>query len=224
MLAFDLVQRIAERLEEVVVGGDDRAVQVELDHSLRLVDGGELALVIGVLQLGGGDVGGELDDFERLAVEVKDRVVRGLNPDFFAALADAFVFGGLEFAIVQVAPELLVLGAGPVGRLDKHAVMLALDLLQRIAERLEEIVVGGDDRAVEFKLDDGLGFVDGVNLAAHFKRVGIQVEFGCLCGGVAVSARARAVLFQEWSGSLHSISAIWSACFSLWPGVDDFGC
>ena len=99
MLALDLVQPVAERREEIVVGGDDRAVQVEFDDGLGLADGGDLALVIGVLQLGGGDVRGELDDFERLAVEVEDGVVGGLNPDFLAALADALVFRRLEFAV-----------------------------------------------------------------------------------------------------------------------------
>ena len=46
---------------------------------------------------------------------------------------------GLELAVVEVAPELLVLGAGAVGGFDEHAVMPALDLLQRVAQRLEEI-------------------------------------------------------------------------------------
>ena len=105
------------------------------------------------------------DDLEGLAVEVEDRVVGGLDPDFLAALADALVFGGLEFAVVEVAPELPVLGAGAVGRLDEQAVMLALDLVQPIAERLEEVVVGGDDRAVHVELDDRLGLADGGDLA-----------------------------------------------------------
>ena len=99
MLAFDFLQPVAQRLQEVLVGGDDRAVQVELDDRLGLADGGDLALVIRVLQLGGGDIGGELDDLERLAVEVEDRVVGGLNPDLLAALADALVFRGLELAV-----------------------------------------------------------------------------------------------------------------------------
>ena len=139
VLALDLVQPVAERLEEVVIGGDDRAVQVELDHRLGLADGGDLALEIGVLQLGGGDIRGELDDLERLAVEVEDRVVGGLDPDFLAALADALVLRGLELAVVEVAPELLVFRAVPVGRLDKHAVVLALDLVQAVAEDFRKL-------------------------------------------------------------------------------------
>ena len=53
----------------------------------------------------GGDVGGVFHDLERLAVEVEDRVVGGLDPDLPAALADALVFAGLEFAAVQLGPE-----------------------------------------------------------------------------------------------------------------------
>ena len=62
--------------------------------------------------------------------------------------------------------------AGPVGRLDEQAVVLALDLLQAIAEHLEEILVGGDDGAVEVELDDRLGLVDGVELAAQVRIPG----------------------------------------------------
>ena len=60
------------------------------------------------LRLSSVDVGGVLDDLEGLAVEVEDRVVGSLDPDFLAALADPLVLGGLVFAVVEVAPELLV--------------------------------------------------------------------------------------------------------------------
>jgi hypothetical protein len=39
--ADDLVQRIAHGAQEVLVGGDDRAVELELDHRLRAIDGGD---------------------------------------------------------------------------------------------------------------------------------------------------------------------------------------
>ncbi|HMH71275.1 MAG TPA: hypothetical protein VK554_03090 [Bradyrhizobium sp.] len=38
MLALDLAERITERFQEVFVCGDNRAIQIELDHSLRLAD------------------------------------------------------------------------------------------------------------------------------------------------------------------------------------------
>ena len=43
MLARDLVERVAERAAEVVVGRDDAAVQRELDHGLHLADRFHLA-------------------------------------------------------------------------------------------------------------------------------------------------------------------------------------
>jgi hypothetical protein len=38
MPALDLVERIADGLQEVGVGGDDRAVEMELDYRLRAID------------------------------------------------------------------------------------------------------------------------------------------------------------------------------------------
>ncbi len=105
MLALDFVERVAQRAEEVVVGGDDRAVHLELDHRLRLADRRDLAGVVGALDLLRGDVGREFDDLERLAAAVEDRVVGRLDPDLLAALADPLVFGGLVFAAVEPRPE-----------------------------------------------------------------------------------------------------------------------
>ena len=48
--------------------------------------------------------------------------------------------------------------------------MLALDFLQRVAQHLQEILVGGDDGAVQVEFDDGLGLVDGGDLAAQFHQ------------------------------------------------------
>ena len=166
VLALDLRQRIAERAEEIGVGGDDRAVHVELDHGLRLVDRRDLASEIGVLQLLRGDVGREFGDAERLAVLVEQRVVGGEDPDLAAALADALVFAGLVFAAVQPGPELAIGRAVALSLRHEQAVMLALDFGQRIAERLAEILVRSDDGAVELELDHGLGAADGGDLAS----------------------------------------------------------
>jgi hypothetical protein len=38
MLALDFVETVTHRVEEILVGGDDRAVHLELDHRLRPVD------------------------------------------------------------------------------------------------------------------------------------------------------------------------------------------
>src|SRR6185503_18566119 len=42
MLALDFIETVTHRVEEILVGGDDRAVHLELDHRLRPVDRGGL--------------------------------------------------------------------------------------------------------------------------------------------------------------------------------------
>ena len=44
--------------------------------------------------------------------------------------------------------------------LDEHRVVLALDFFKPIAHRVEEILVGGDDGAIQVKFDHGLRFAD----------------------------------------------------------------
>ena len=75
MLALDFVQCVAHSAQEVVVGRDDRAVHVELDHRLGLADRADLSGEVGVAQLLLGDVRGVLDHLEGLAVGIHDRVV-----------------------------------------------------------------------------------------------------------------------------------------------------
>jgi hypothetical protein len=41
----DFAERVAERLQKIVVGADDGAVEVELDDSLRAADGGGKRLI-----------------------------------------------------------------------------------------------------------------------------------------------------------------------------------
>jgi hypothetical protein len=57
-----------------------------------------------------GDVGGEIDDPDRTAIRIGDRVVSHLDPDLASALCDALVLGRLEVAAPEPFPEL------PIGR------------------------------------------------------------------------------------------------------------
>ena len=116
------------------------------------------------------DVGGILDHFEGLAIEIHDRVVGCLNPDLLAALADALVLRRLVFAAVQRRPELLVLGALPVGLVHKHAVVPAFDLIQRVTQGLQKIVVGGEDRAVHLEFDHRLRLCRWLRSGPHSLR------------------------------------------------------
>ena len=156
VLALDLVERVAQRIQEVLVGVTDRAVERELDHRLRLADGGELALVIGVAQLLLGDIGRVFDDLVGLAVAVEDRIVAGPDPDFLAALADALVLARIEFAAAELLPEQPVFGGLAVAWFSEHAVVLAFDFLERVTQRIQEILVGMQNLAIERKFDDGL--------------------------------------------------------------------
>ncbi len=38
VLPLDLVEGIAKRLQKILIGGDDRAVHIELDDGLRLIN------------------------------------------------------------------------------------------------------------------------------------------------------------------------------------------
>ena len=140
------------------------------------LDRHDLAGVLHALDLLRGDVGSELDDADRLAVGIEDRVVGCLDPDLAAALAEPFVLRGLEFAAIELRPEFAIGGAVALGRVDKHAVMLALDLVERVAHRVEKILVGGDDGAVELELDHRLRLADGVRLRERFLQICIPLK------------------------------------------------
>ena len=106
VLADDLIEAVADHIEKVAVGGEHGAPQVEFDDRLGAVDGRHLALELGVGALGLDDVGGELDDLERPAVDVEDRVVGGLDPDLASVLAEPLVLAGVKSAGAELAPEL----------------------------------------------------------------------------------------------------------------------
>src|SRR6202012_4530813 len=146
-----------------------------------------LAGVFHALDFLRGDVGGELDHLERLALAVEDRVVGSLDPDFPAALADPLVLRGLELTAVKLGPEFAVGAAVACRRLDEHAVMLALDFLQRVTERGEKIRIGRDDRSVEVELDHRLRFADGRRLcqrALQFRPAWKTEHVGLRAGSV----------------------------------------
>ncbi len=160
MLALDFLQPVAHRGEEVLIGGNDGAVEIEFNDRLRAADGGNLARILHAADFLRRDVGGELDDFHRLAGVIHDRIVGRLDPDFATALADPLVFGRLEFTAVEAGPERLVFLAAAQLRRCEHLMMLALDFVETVTHRVEEILVGGDDRAVHLELDNRLRPVD----------------------------------------------------------------
>src|SRR5262245_35631675 len=58
-------------IPKIAVGVENLAIERELDNCLRFADGGNLTLVIGILQLLLGYVGRELGDLKRLAVQIE---------------------------------------------------------------------------------------------------------------------------------------------------------
>ena len=76
-------------MQAILVGAEDRSVDLELDHRLEFFDCGNLAGEIGILELGLSDIIGKFDDLEWFALLVKNGIVGSQDPDFTSALADA---------------------------------------------------------------------------------------------------------------------------------------
>ncbi len=76
---------------------------------------------------------------------------------------------------MEAFPELLVLRLTRFKRIDKHAVMLALNLFQRVPEGLQEILVRVPDRPVHVELDRRLGARDCGNLCGEVLIGGFEL-------------------------------------------------
>lgn len=165
MLALDLAERIAGDGEEVLVGVEDVAVEGELDHRHRLADRRGLPCHIGFAVLLIGDHRRELDDLDRPAAGIEDRVVARLDPELAAIGGDAQELPGIVLALPQSLPERLVFGALRLVLRHEHAVMAPPHLLQRVADRLQEVLVGIQNGAVELEADHRHGAVQRRHLA-----------------------------------------------------------
>src|SRR6202140_3659743 len=85
-MPLDFIQGIAQSFQEVVVGGEDGSVHAEFDDRLRLADGRNLALEVGLHQLLLGYVPEIVDDLVRSAVGIQDGIVGVLDPDLSSLL------------------------------------------------------------------------------------------------------------------------------------------
>ncbi len=165
LLPAHLIERVANRGQEVGIGGQDGAVERELDHRLHPVDRRHLAFVVGRAPLGLGDVGGELHHLARSAGGIQHRVVAGLDPHLAPVPANPAELAGLELAASQRLPEGAVGSGVAFLRRHEHGVLLPAHLVERVANRGQEVGVGGQDGAVEGELDHRLHPVDGGDLA-----------------------------------------------------------
>src|ERR1700685_4436789 len=133
MLALDLVRGVAHDAEKIIVGLNDRAVHVELDHGLRLADGRNLS---GGVDSGGsfrGHVGADSDDLGDAVHFIADGTIDGLEPNLPAVFAEVFESVPLRFSGAEMIPEGAVgMGAGPLG-VDENLMVLADKILEPIA-------------------------------------------------------------------------------------------
>ncbi len=118
-----------------------------------------------------GDVSRKLDHLVRAPGGIENRIIGCLNPDFLALLAYPFELVGLVFPLCELVPEFTIGFAFAIALLNKHAVMLAGDLVEAIAQRVQEIVIRLQDRAVHLELDDGLGSAEGFQLCPKFQII-----------------------------------------------------
>ena len=88
MPPFHFIEPVSHRLQKVVVGTCDDAIEPELDHGLHAADRRDLPLVVGIAQLGLGHVGRVFDHFERLALLVGNRTVDALDVNLAPTLGD----------------------------------------------------------------------------------------------------------------------------------------
>src|SRR6185312_15797368 len=144
---------IAHRRQEIFVGLDDRTVELEGDHRLAARDRRDLAGIVGRAVLLRRDVGCELDDADWLAVPVERRIVARLQPHLAPALGEPPELARLVLTPPERLPERRIFGALRLRRIDEHPMMLPDDLIEPIAHRREEILVGCFDRPVEAELD-----------------------------------------------------------------------
>ena len=158
--ALDLIEAIAERLQEIFIGRDDAPVGGELDDGLRPRDRIELADVFSRFEFLRGHVACDLDDLRNLALRRHNRIIGGLNPDFPAAFADPLIFANVEFATSELGPKLLIGRAADVFGIDEHAVMFPDDLVRIIAEKGAEILIGCKDLPIGIEFDHGERLAD----------------------------------------------------------------
>ena len=76
--------------------------------------------------------------------------------------------------------------------------MLALDLIQGVAQRIQEILVGVDDVAVESEFDDGLGAVQRRDHAGVHAGIGDIVPFQNIADIIALGVEHAADAEREF--------------------------
>ncbi|MNS77038.1 hypothetical protein D3C72_1106080 [compost metagenome] len=153
--ALDFLDVVIYRGAEIRIGGDDGAIGQKLDGRLGTGECLQLAGIVHGLDLLGGDVGGDLHDLIGFA-RTENRVVRGLDPDNGAVLADTAIFLGLELAAGERGPEFLIGARRGELAVAEDAMMLADDLGEIITQRRAEILICSENVTFEIEFYDRL--------------------------------------------------------------------
>ena len=159
VMAFDLIERVPQTAEEVLVGRNNRAVHVELNHRLGFIHRLHLAFELGIAVLFLRHIGSERDDLRYFSSAVKNRVVGRLNPNFFAALTQPPVYARIVLALVKFLPEGMLFGRRRIGGIGEHPLMMTFDLVQRVAQKIQKVLIRSNDGSICIELDHALGSV-----------------------------------------------------------------
>ena len=141
-----------------------------------------------------GDVGGELDHLQRLALRIKNGAVGGLDPYLAPGLAQTQVLAPFQLTALQLLPELLIgFGLGVSG-VTEDAVVLPDDFFEPVAHQLQEVGVGVQHMAVQVKLDHRQG---AVNRAHGAFKLGIALLEECHVHDDTINPQHLAVVSQH---------------------------
>ena len=70
------------------------------------------------------------------------------------ALADALVFSRIKLTAIELGPKSFVVRATNIIRIDKHAVVLTLDLPKAVAQGIAEVLIRRKNGPFLIELDD----------------------------------------------------------------------
>ena len=90
VLALEFGQAVADQTQEVLVGINNTAVQVELDNTHGPVEGLQLAFGLALVLYLQRDVKRIFNHLHHVALLVLDRVVAGLQPNWLAISTHSF--------------------------------------------------------------------------------------------------------------------------------------
>ena len=155
-LAEQVLLRVTEGIQEVLVGSQDLGIQVELDHRHGAVYRLQAACVVRFLAALGGDVGGELDDLRHASGTVQNRGIGGLQPDLLPGAVHPRKLPAVMLTLAQTLPERGIGRRITVLLRQELAMVLALQLGPRVAHQGQELGIGRQHRAIQGELDDRL--------------------------------------------------------------------